>query len=182
MTAVPHRAALAANALGYQAVWFACVAGAAQGRVWPGVAASLVFTAATLLLGGRWRADARMIAIAVPLGLGMDSLFAMAGWLAYHPAGPLPFAAPAWIAAIWLAFAMTLNHSLAFLRRHRGAAAGLAAAAAPAAYWGASRGFGVLDFAAPALAVTLAVGAAWALLLPAILALETRLARPAVPA
>jgi hypothetical protein len=163
------RTALLANVLGYQCVWFACVGGAAAGRPLLGIAASLAFTLATLALGGRWRADLRTVAIALPLGFVMDSAFAAAGWLAYAAPGPWPSAAPAWIAAIWLAFAMTLNHSLGFLRGHAVAASLLGLAGAPLAYWSASRGFGVLGFAQPVFGVLLAIGAAWALLLPAML-------------
>lgn len=166
------RTALIANVLGYQCVWFACVGAAAAGRPLLGIAASLAFTLATLALGGRWRADLRTVAIALPLGFAMDSAFAAAGWLAYAAPGPWPFAAPAWIAAIWLAFAMTLNHSMGFLRRHALAASLLGLAGAPLAYWGASRGFGVLGFAEPVVDSLLAVGLAWALLLPVILRLD----------
>ena len=166
------RTALLANVLGYQCVWFACVGGAAAGRPELGLLASACFTVATLGLGGRWRADLRTAAVALPLGFAMDSAFAAAGWLAYASPGPWPFAAPAWIAAIWLAFAMTLNHSLGFLRGHAIAASLLGLAGAPLAYWSASRAFGVLGFAEPMVAVLLGVGMAWALLLPAILKLD----------
>ena len=166
------RTAVLANVLGYQGVWFACVGGAAAGRPELGILAAACFTLATLALAGRWRADLRTVAIALPLGFAMDSAFAAAGWLAYAAPGPWPFAAPAWIAAIWLAFAMTLNHSLGFLRGHPIAAAVLGFAGAPLAYWSASRAFGVLGFAEPTVAVLLGVGIAWAMLLPAILKLD----------
>jgi hypothetical protein len=173
---VPGRQyATVANAVGYQLVWFACVAGAAAGRVWPGLLAAAVFMVATLRLGGCWRADVRTLAIAVPLGFGLDSAFAAAGWLAYDPPGPWPLAAPAWIAALWLGFAMTLNHSLRFLRRRPVAAALLGMLGAPLAYLGAARGFGVLAFATPWPPVLLALALAWGLLLPAIFALDARL-------
>lgn len=173
----PSRARLFANVLGYQLAWFAAVGSAAAGQVWLGCSAALAFAVATLCLGGRWRADVFTLLVALPLGFGMDSLFAAMGWLAYTPEGPWPAVAPPWIAAIWLAFAMTLNHSLRFLRGHPAGCALLAFVAAPLAYWSASRGFGVLEFAAPAPVVLLAVGLGWALLLPGILALDTRLPR-----
>lgn len=166
------RAALVANVLGYQCVWFACVGGAASGRPALGILASAGFTLATLALGGRWRADLHTLAVALPLGFAMDCAFAAAGWLAYAAPGPWPFAAPAWIAAIWGAFAMTLNHSLGFLRGRAIAASLLGLAGAPLAYWTASRGFGVLGFAEPMPAVLLGVGIAWAMLLPAIFRLD----------
>lgn len=168
------RVATLANVLGYQLVWFACVAGAAAGRPWPGWLASALFTLVTLRLGGCWRSDLRTLVVAVPLGFGTDSLFAAGGWLAYAPAGPWPFAAPAWIGAIWFAFAMTLNHSLAFLRTRPTLSAVLGLVGAPLAYLGASRGFGVLAIATPVPAVLLSLGVAWAVLLPSIFAIDRR--------
>lgn len=168
------RIAVLANALGYQCVWFACVASAAAHRpVW-GLLASLSFTLATVGFGGCWRNDLRTLGIVLPLGIGMDSLFATADWLAYPGQAAAAVLPPGWLAAIWMGFAMTLNHSLAFLRGRAWLAATLGMLAAPAAYWAASRGFGVLEFMRPAPTVLVALGLAWALFLPAILALDAR--------
>lgn len=161
-----------ANVLGYQAVWFACVGGAASGLAWPGVIASLVFAIATLALAGRPAADLRTLAIVLPLGFVVDSGLVASGWISYTPAGPAQSLAPVWIAAIWLAFAFTLNHSLAFLRRQRALSALLGLAGGPLAYWGASRAFGVIDFAQPAFATLAVVGLCWAILLPLLFALD----------
>lgn len=161
-----------ANVLGYQAVWLACVGGAASGRVWPGVVAALAFAIATLALGGRRADDLRTLAFVLPLGFVVDSSLVASGWISYSPSGPAASLAPAWIAAIWLAFAFTLNHSLAFLRPHRALSAVLGLAGGPLAYWGASRAFGVIEFAQPALTTLLVVGLCWAALLPLLFALD----------
>lgn len=162
------------NVVGYQAVWFACVLGAASDRHWPGVLAATCFVAGTLAWGGRSRADLRTLAIVAPLGILLDSAFAASGWLAYHPSGQGPMA-PGWIAAIWAAFAMTLNHSLASLRQHRRLASLLGLAGGPLAYWSAAAAFGVLRFPDPALPALLALALAWALLLPMVFAIDDRL-------
>lgn len=161
-----------ANVVGYQAVWFACVGGAASGRSWPGVAAALTFAIAMLALGGRRAADLRTLAFVLPLGLVVDSTLVASGWISYSPSGPAASMAPAWIAAIWLAFAFTLNHSLAFLRPHRVMSALLGLAGGPLAYWGASRGFGVIEFAKPAVTTLLVVSLCWAVLLPLLFTLD----------
>lgn len=172
------RAATIANVLGYQCAWWSCVASAAADRPALGMAASAAFALATLALGGRWREDLRTLAIALPLGFGMDSAFAASGWLVYA-AGPWSPLAPGWIAAIWVAFAMTLNHSLAFLRSHLPIAAVLGLLGAPLAYSTAARGFGVLAFADPAPQVLVALALAWALLLPLVLVVDARAPRRA---
>jgi hypothetical protein len=171
-----------ANALAFQGVWFACVGGASLGHAWPGLLAALAFAAATLLWGGRCRADLRTLAIALPLGLGLDCGFAAIGWLHYPAADPWPLAAPPWIAALWVGFAMTLNHSLSFLRSEPRLAALLGLAGGPIAYWGAAQGFGVVSMAEPAGAVALALGLAWAAYLPLVFRLDANLpGRVALP-
>ena len=165
---------LLANMIGYQAVWFACVGGAASGLAWPGVIASLAFSIATLLFAGRRAADLRSIALMLPLGFTLDSGLVASGWVAYSPAGPGNAIAPVWIAAVWLSFALTLNHSLSFLRRHRAASALLGLAGGPLAYWSASRAFGVIEFTQPAVATLAVLGLCWAVLLPLVFALDAR--------
>jgi len=163
-----------ANVLGYQAVWFACVGGAAAGLAWPGVIASVIFAIATLALSGCRTADLRTLAFVLPLGFMVDSGLVASGWISYSPAGPWQSLAPVWIAAIWLSFAFTLNHSLAFLRAHRALCALLGLAGGPLAYWRASRAFGVIELAPPALMTLAVVGLCWAALLPLLFALGGR--------
>jgi len=163
-----------ANVLGYQTVWFACVGGAASGRPWLGVLAALAFALATLALAGSRAADLRTLAVVLPLGFLLDSGLVASGWISYSPSGPAQALAPIWIASIWLAFAFTLNHSLAFLRPHRALTALLGLAGGPLAYWGASRAFGVIEFAQPAVMTLVVVGLCWAVLLPLLFALDGR--------
>lgn len=175
MIATRTRSAVLANALGYQLVWFACVLGAAAGQAWPGVLASLLFTAATLAFGGCPRRDVGTLLILVPLGLALDSVFTAVGWTRYSLPGPWPQIAPIWIAAIWLSFGMTLNHSLSFLRQRPWLAGLLGLIGAPLAYWSAARGFGVIHFSQPALAILLALAFCWSLLLPLVFGLDSEL-------
>lgn len=169
---VTGRIGLIANALAFQGVWFACIVGASFGHSWPGVLAALGFAGTTLACGGQRRADLRIMAIALPLGLGLDCGLAALGWLQYAPTGSWPLAAPPWIAALWVGFAMTLNHSLAFLRGEPRLAALLGLVGGPLAYWGAARGFGVVSLPAPAGMTLVALGLAWAALLPLVFRLD----------
>lgn len=162
-----------ANAIGYQVVWFSCVAGAASGKAWPGIMAAFLFAAATLSFGGRGREDLGTLLVLVPLGLGLDSLFVAAGWMTYSVPGPWPLAAPAWIAAIWLSFGLTLNHSLSFLRQRAWLAGLLGLVGAPLAYWAASQGFGVIRFGEPTFAILLALALCWSLLLPLVFSMDS---------
>ena len=132
---------LVLNAVLFQCVWFACVAGAGAGYWWTGLPA-LALLAAWQLRVSQWpRADAALLACAVLLGFLVDSALALGGWLSY--AAPLPWAglAPAWIVVLWAGFALTVNHSLAFLKRSFALAVLFGAIGGPLAYFGAARLF-----------------------------------------
>ena len=166
----------AGNVLGFQAVWLASVAGAGAGLPWAGPLAAALFTALTLRFGRRARADLRLLAVALPLGLALDSGFAASGWLVYAEAWPWASMAPVWIWSLWVGFALTLNHSMAFLRDRPLAAALLGAIGGPLAYWSAAGAFDAVSFGAPVAWVVGALAVGWATLLPLLFHLDRRLA------
>ena len=169
-----------ANAAGYQCVWFACVWAASRGHGWVGPLALLPFSAWVIgrVDGG---ADALLLPAAVLVGLVLDTLLAASGLVAY--AAPLPFAqvAPLWILAIWGAFGLTLRHSFRFLHGRRGLAAALGAVGAPMAYLGAARGWHAVAFPHGATPAAIALGAAWAVVLPGLIGLAGRVERTSAP-
>lgn len=160
------------NAVAYQLVWLACVAGTAAGATWVGPIAALLFAVLMLGFGGKRRADLRALVVVLPVGIALDSAFATSGWLSYVAGwSGLPGLAPAWIVAIWAGFALTLNHSLLFLSGRPLLAAALGLVGGPLAY-SAARGFDVVSYGAPAASVLLALGLAWAAALPLLVALN----------
>jgi len=157
-----------ANAIGYQATWFAVTWSAGQGRAGWGMAACIAFVALQWLASPVRAGDARAVVCALVLGSVVEGAAAAGGFVQY--ASPVPgFPAPAWIVLLWAAFAMTLNHSLAWFRGRRWRAAVFAGVGAPLAYLGAARAFGAVRFADPAWQGLLWLGAAWALALPGLL-------------
>lgn len=162
-----------ANILGYQALWFVAVWGAGRGLWWPAVLALLPFAAWTLLQHDT-RAELRLMAAVLPLGLAMDSLMAASGLLHYAAPVPSTQLAPLWIAAIWAAFSLTLRHTFRFLFDRPWTAALFGAIGAPLAYLGAARGWGAVTFGHGEPAALAALAAMWALALPGMLALARR--------
>lgn len=137
------------NAALFQAVWFATVAGAGAGLWWCGLPVLVVF-AIWQLRDSRWpRADVALLALGVLLGFAIDSLLIAGGWLRY--ATPLPSGqfAPVWILVLWAGFALTVNHSLAFLKSRPALALLFGALGGPLAYLGAARLFEAVAFTAP---------------------------------
>lgn len=169
--------AMVGNVLGFQAVWLASVAGAGMGLAWPGPVAAVVFVALTLAFGGMARDDRRLLAIALLLGLLVDSAFAASGWLRFAEPWPWAWAAPIWIMSLWAGFALTLNHSMRFLRDRPVFAALFGFVGGPLAYWTAARAFDAVSFGAPLPWVMLALAVAWALVMPLLYALDRRIAR-----
>jgi hypothetical protein len=164
----------AGNVIGFQLVWLASIGGAGAGMAWAGPVAATVFVIATLAVGGRRQDDLRMLAIALPLGLAMDSGFAASGWLVYAEPGPWPALAPVWIVSLWAGFALTLNHSMAFLRARPVAAALFGLVGGPLAYWTAAGAFEAVAFGVPAAWALGALAVGWAAMLPLLFALGGR--------
>lgn len=173
---------IAFNVVGFQAVWLACIAGAGAGVGWLGPVAAAAFAAATLAWGGRAADDLRMLAVALPLGLALDTAFAASGWLVYASAWPWASVAPAWILALWVGFALTLHHSMAFLRDRPGLAAAFGAVGGPLAYWTAAGAFDAVSFGAPPATTLAALALAWGAVMPLLFLLDRRLAGGRVPA
>ena len=148
-----------ANLIGYQAAWFIAVGFAARGLAWPGMLACLGFAAISYWSSPLKRSDLRLVGTALLCGLLLDGTLAATGWLRY--AAPLPaLPGPAWIATLWVAFAMTLQHSLQWLMARPLSAVLFGAIGGPLAYWGASRGFNAVEFTMPVHA-TLLLSVGW---------------------
>ncbi|MGH8121425.1 MAG: DUF2878 domain-containing protein [Rudaea sp.] len=171
------RTAIWTNAILFQFAWMVTVAGAARGAWWAGPIAVGVFATYQLVRGGHARADALLILLAVALGFGADSLLVQCHFASYAAAVPSDRYAPIWILALWANFALTLNHSLAWLQSRPLLAAVLGTVGAPLSYFFAARSWHALTLADP-LATTLALLAAiWAVVTPLLCEAALRLNR-----
>ena len=103
------------NFIASQLLWLAAVAGAAHGHWWLGPLAFLLFAVVQLAPRYRARGDVMLMLLALPVGLVVDSTMAATGLLHYASPFPSPHFAPVWILALWMGFALTFNHSLAWL-------------------------------------------------------------------
>lgn len=161
------------NVLGYQAVWFAAVAGAGHGLWWPGPLAAVLFAAGHFgwATGAAGRAaDLRLAAVAALCGLLLDGTFAYTGLVDYAPRGAdavslPPGGAPLWILSMWMAFALTLRHSLAAVCRRPALTALLGAVFGPLAYLGAERGFAAAAIGEPRWQALALLALGWAIAL-----------------
>lgn len=160
------------NALGFQAVWWACVLGAGAGEGWAGPMVLSAFTTVHLSLTPTPGRDLRLLAAAVLLGVLVDGLLGASGLLSYASGNDLHALAPIWILALWAGFALTLTHSMAFFARRPLAAAAFGLLGGPAAYAAAATVAGAVTFPAGSGPALVAVAAGWAIALPVLYALD----------
>ncbi len=162
------------NAIGFQAGWWACVAGVGHGREFE----AMVFCA--LLAGIHLRCskhplhEAQLALVAWIVGVGVDSSLQSLGVIRFH-GGSLAPLSPFWLWALWVMFAFTLNASLAFLQKSLGLAALAGLLFGPITYYaGAQLGAASLE-TSPTHLLGLAV--AWMLAMPLLVLAAQR--RPA---
>ena len=162
------------NFIAFQLVWFAAVGGAAQGWPWAGPLAFAVFAVLHAATAPNVRGERSLVLAAIAIGLGVDTLMAATGLARYAAPFPSVHAAPVWIIALWAAFALTLNHSLAWMSRRPWWAAVLGAVLGPVSYIGAGRVFAAVTFADPPWLAWVVLGACWFVALLALCHLAVR--------
>lgn len=103
------------NALGFQAAWWACIAGIGQGLEIAALIFCLVLAGLHLCFANQPRQEIRLAALALAVGVLTDTLLQMLNVISFYgwALGPL---SPFWLWMLWVMFALTLNTSLAFLK------------------------------------------------------------------
>ena len=137
-----------------------------------GVLAAALFALWRLAVSPARALELRLLLAALGIGLLLESVWVGSGLLDYAAwpwAGP-----PAWILALWCAFALVVVPLLGYLHRRPWLAAVLGAVGGPLAYLGAASGWDALRFSEPRWHALLALGAGWALAMPALAALAAR--------
>lgn len=146
---------LIANALAYQAVWFAAI-------LWgnPGAVAGCLIILLLLATSECRVDDLKMIGFLMFLGLLVDGTLQQAGFFTFRSPGfPIPF----WLLVIWLGLGMTIHHSLAWLKNKLPLAALFGGLGGPAAYWAGTR-MGAASFNWPLPVSLLLLAVVWSLL------------------
>lgn len=169
------------NFLGSQLLWMAAVGGAAHGQAWLGPLAFVLFAIFQLSPRFRARWDVGLMLLALPMGLLVDTAMAASGLLRYASPIPHPGIAPIWILALWMGFALTFNHSLAYVMRRPLLAVLFGALGGPLSYWIASRTWGAVQFTDSLPSVLLPLGALWGAAMGLFSYATLRLARTPFP-
>ncbi len=163
------------NIVAFQAVWFASVIGAARGLPWLGAVPLLPFAAWQLAVSDDPAYDRRAIALLCIAGVLIDSVYPLVGMLSYASAWPSGTLAPIWLVLMWVNLALTLNHSLAWLRGRPVLAALFGGSGGALSYYAGFRlGAMELHWGTPVTMVL--IGLVWTLALPGLYGILDRMA------
>ena len=148
------------NFLALQVNWFVAIYGASKGVIWPCILITAGFVFWQLNKQRRHQNDIRLILVAIPIGLILDSFWQYLGLIEFvnSPLAPLT---PIWLMMLWISFALTINHSMSWLKPKPALAALFGLIFSPMSYWGGSR-LGGMAYLENIWLVSLAIGLAWA--------------------
>ncbi|WAT13927.1 DUF2878 domain-containing protein [Xanthomonas fragariae] len=166
------------NYLGLQVLWLVAVSAAAHARIWPTLLVLALFALYQLWPSRRAPGDVQLMIAALSLGLLLDTTLAAGNWVRYAAPWPGTLLAPAWILALWLGFALTLNHSLATVMQRPWLAVVLGAIFGPFSYWLAQRSWHAVQLLPPHPHAAIAIGIGWGAACGMLSLYARRLARP----
>ncbi|MCD5997209.1 DUF2878 domain-containing protein [Pseudomonas sp. CDFA 602] len=121
-----------ANALLFQAGWFACVLG--SNSYWQLIAVVLLLI--HFLWISSWAAEGRLVLLVTLAGIVLDSLLMRLGVFDFGTSGYL---IPLWLVLLWALLGTTLNHCLAWTAKPLWRAALLGAISGPMSYYAGSQ-------------------------------------------
>lgn len=162
---ISNKKNLLINAGLFQILWFAAVIGSANNLVWPCLIMLIILFYWQLQTSRRAATDVSLIVIATLIGLIIETLWIWMGILEYTDERPINFVAPLWILVMWAGFALTINHSMAWMKAHPLLPSLLGLISAPLAYFGGMR-LGAVIYNQDVLVVSAHIGLAWAIALP----------------
>ena len=160
------------NIVQSQVGWFACVLSAAADQAWVGLAVVGALILAHVVRSEQPKRELGLVLVAAAAGALVDTLLVQIGAVNFA-SSDVSGLSPAWMIALWAIFATTLRHSLSWLQSRLALSALIAAIGATLAYAAGAR-LGALQIL-DARSAYLAIGALWALALPALLWIARRL-------
>lgn len=164
-----------ANFLLFQTLWFGSVFGAAHGYAWAGPACLGLF----IVCHFKWLtkdayADMLLMAACLLLGLVVDTAGSLLGLVSFvlYDFNPIT---PVWLLCLWAGFALTINHSMSWMKTQLLLATIAGAVFGPLSYYAGWQA-GAMQWLQPALAAGF-ISISWALLMPGLCWLARRIER-----
>ena len=156
----------------FQAAWFVCVLGAAYDRTYFALLIASIILLFHFAIIKKRLLELKLILIAGIIGLFFDGALLNFDLIIYNDPGlPYPFT-PIWIVMLWMIFAMTLNHSLAWLSQKIYISIFFGAIGGPLAYVAGEK-LGAITLLSNDSIITLSIG--WALITPILIIIANKL-------
>ncbi len=154
------------NFILFQVSWFACVMGAANSQPWLGVIVTIMVLVWHLYQTNQAHRELKVLVSTMMIGALLDQSLLSLDLIDYQNHGWSISIVPGWILALWLAFATTLNMSLAWMHKRYWISFIFGMIGGPLAYLAAEK-LGAVIVAGQLAYIALAVG--WAILTPLLL-------------
>ncbi len=154
------------NFILFQVSWFACVMGAANSQPWLGVIVTIMVLAWHLYQTNQAHRELKVLVSTMMIGALLDQSLLSLDLIDYQNHGWSISIVPGWILALWLAFATTLNMSMAWMHKRYWISFIFGMIGGPLAYLAAEK-LGAVIVAGQLAYVALAVG--WAIITPLLL-------------
>ncbi len=158
------------NFAAFQAGWFACVLGTANGESWIGPVVVAIAIAVHLVIARGRRGEAWLLASSIPIGLAVNTILQTSGSVV----APGPATGPLWLLALWPLFATLFNESMSWMHGRYILGVLFGALGAPLSYWAGERA-GALELHPRAVVWIPIVAATWGVAMYALLRLQARL-------
>lgn len=159
------------NFILFQAVWFLCIYGAADGLELLAVIVGIVCILVNSFLIDDIKANAKLIIQGILIGIVVDTLLIHLGLMSFKTQYWTTLS-PLWMWVLWAGFASTINVSLSWLKYRLKLSALMGGVFGPLSYWAGVR-MGAGSFSDTSLSL-LVIGALWALVTPMLLTLSNR--------
>lgn len=151
------------NFILFQLAWFACVLGAAKAMPWAGVGVTFIILCWHFYSAKQAKPEIALMLAALFTGAVFDQSMLALHLIEYQAHGWSSWLVPVWILALWLAFASTLNVSLAWMHERYVVAMLFGAVGGPLAYLAAQK-LGAVTVTSSNAYIALAIG--WGLITP----------------
>ncbi len=152
----------------FQAGWFACVLGAAQGYPWLGVLVVGVVALIHLRFFRRRRSEAALLIAALMGGAAADLAVVQLGFMSFPEHAQLGWLVPLWMPMMWVNFAMTLHLSMRWMLGRYAIGALFGGLGGPLAYYTGAK-LGAIELTAPLWLSLSAIGVQWAVAMPVLI-------------
>ena len=127
------------NFILFQLLWVTSVLGAANAVLWPSTIVIFLILFVFLITKFTHKENLKFVIYSLFFGFIIDSLLASTGLIEYKYNFGITYLAPIWILYLWAGFALTFNHSMAWMFKNKTMATIFIGIGSPLSYFSAEK-------------------------------------------